>query len=104
MTGGGAAAAPNVMYDLAAPRNFPRLDQTVDAQLVVNDPAAVLLFDTQKVLVRPNAPDDPTFETARWSDSLPKLSRPRSSRPSRTRNTSAPCRGRRTEPTRTISC
>jgi phospholipid/cholesterol/gamma-HCH transport system substrate-binding protein len=73
MTGGGAAAAPNVMYDLAAPRSFPRLDQTVDAQLVVNDPAAVLLFDTQKVLVRPNVPDNPTFENARWSDSLPKL-------------------------------
>jgi phospholipid/cholesterol/gamma-HCH transport system substrate-binding protein len=25
------------------------------------------------VLVRPKAPDNPTFETARWSDSLPKL-------------------------------
>jgi phospholipid/cholesterol/gamma-HCH transport system substrate-binding protein len=73
MTGGGTAVAANVMYDLAAPRNFPHLDQTIDAQLVVNDPAAVLLFDTQKVLVRPDAPHDPTFETARWSDSLPKL-------------------------------
>lgn len=73
MTGGGAAAAPSAIYDLTAPRNFPRLDKSVDAQLVVVDPTAVLLFDTQKVLVRPQTPDDPTFETARWADSLPRL-------------------------------
>lgn len=73
MTGGGAAAAPSVVYDLTAPGNFPGVDKAADAQLVVSDPAAVLLFDTQKVLVRPKASDNPTFETARWSDSLPKL-------------------------------
>jgi phospholipid/cholesterol/gamma-HCH transport system substrate-binding protein len=73
MTGGAAAAAPAVVYDLTAPRAFPRSDKAAKAQLTVAEPTTVLLFDSQKILVRPQAPESPTFETARWSDSLPKL-------------------------------
>lgn len=73
MTGGAAAAAPAVVYDLAAPADFPASDKTPEAQLTIAEPTATLLFDTQRILVRPQAPDEPSFETARWSDSLPKL-------------------------------
>jgi phospholipid/cholesterol/gamma-HCH transport system substrate-binding protein len=73
MTGGAAAAAPPVVYDLTAPREFPPSGKTPEAQLTVAEPTAVLMLDTQKILVRPKAPDDATFETAKWSDSLPKL-------------------------------
>ena len=73
MTGGGAAAAAVVLYDLTAPRAFPPPGKPPQAQLTIAEPAALLLFDSQKILVRPQAPDSPTFETARWSDSLPKL-------------------------------
>ena len=73
MTGGSAAAAPPVVYDLTAPREFPPSDKTPEAQLTIAEPTAVLMLDTQKILVRPKAPDDATFETAKWSDSLPKL-------------------------------
>jgi phospholipid/cholesterol/gamma-HCH transport system substrate-binding protein len=73
MTGGGAAAAPPALYDLSAPRDFPPLAKTADVQLSVNEPTTVLLFDTQKILVRPQAPESSTFESSRWADSLPKL-------------------------------
>ena len=72
MTGGSAAAA-SVVYDLIAPRAFPPASQPPRAQFTIAEPAAILLFDTQKILIRPKAPEDPTFEAARWSDSLPKL-------------------------------
>jgi len=73
MTGGGAAAAAVVVYDLTAPRAFPPAAKPPQAQLTIAEPAALLLFDSQKILVRPQTLDHPTFETARWSDSLPKL-------------------------------
>lgn len=72
MTGGGATP-PTVTFDLAAPSGFAPVAKPQDAQLTIADPSSILMYDTQKVLVHPQAPDDPTFATARWSDSLPKL-------------------------------
>jgi phospholipid/cholesterol/gamma-HCH transport system substrate-binding protein len=73
MTGGGAATTAGAIYDLTAPTSFPPLGKKLGAQLSIGDPSAVLLLDTQKIVVRPQAPDNPSFENARWSDSLPKL-------------------------------
>jgi phospholipid/cholesterol/gamma-HCH transport system substrate-binding protein len=74
MTGGGAAAAAAAVYDLTAPREFPKLDREPSkAQLGVGEPTAVLMIDSQRILVRPDAPKDASFEGARWSDNLPKL-------------------------------
>ena len=72
MTGGGAAAA-TVTYDLTAPRDFPPPTLPAQAQLTIAEPTGVLMLDTQKILVRPKAPADPSFESARWSDTLGKL-------------------------------
>jgi len=72
MTGGGAAAA-TVTYDLTAPREFPPSDKPAAAQLTIAEPTGVLMLDTQKILVRPQPPDHPSFESARWSDTLGKL-------------------------------
>jgi phospholipid/cholesterol/gamma-HCH transport system substrate-binding protein len=72
MTGGGAAAA-TVTYDLTAPRDFPPPSKPAAGQLTIGEPSGVLMLDTQKILVRPKAPDDPSFEAARWSDTLGKL-------------------------------
>ena len=60
-----------MVYDLTAPRTFPASDKAAEA-LAVAEPTAIV-FDTQKILVRPRAPDDPTFANAKWSDNLPKL-------------------------------
>jgi phospholipid/cholesterol/gamma-HCH transport system substrate-binding protein len=73
MTGGGPESAPPVIYDLTAPKTFPAIDKPLADPIVVPDVTTVLLYDTQKVLVRPSGGKDPSFETARWADSLPRL-------------------------------
>jgi len=72
LTGGSAANAPRVVYDLAAPKTFPPLDKP-RGPLNVADPASLLMFETRKILVRPGGNEDPTFTGAEWSDSTPKL-------------------------------
>jgi phospholipid/cholesterol/gamma-HCH transport system substrate-binding protein len=72
LTGGSAANAPRVVYDLAAPKTFPSLDKP-RSPLIVADPASLLMFETRKILVRPGGNEDPTFAGAEWSDSTPKL-------------------------------
>lgn len=73
LTGGGPAAAPPIIYDLTAPRDFPSMKKTPSGQFSIPEPTAVLLFDTQKILVRPSGTEGPTFSNARWSDNIPKL-------------------------------
>ena len=72
LTGGSAANAPRIVYDLAAPKTFPSMD-TPRSPLIVADPASLLMFETRKILVRPGGNEDPTFAGAEWSDSTPKL-------------------------------
>jgi phospholipid/cholesterol/gamma-HCH transport system substrate-binding protein len=70
---GGEKATPAVVYDLAPVRAFPPVEKTAEAQLTIAEPTAVLMLDTQKILVRPQKPESPSFDTAQWADSLPKL-------------------------------
>ncbi len=70
---GGAAKGPAVIYDVTAPRTFPPLDKPAHGQLVVPEPTTLIALDTQKILVRPAAPDTPSFANAQWSDSTSKL-------------------------------
>lgn len=72
MTGGGAAAPPKTIYDLAAPTIFPSVKETSSAQLAVGEPTVTLGLDTQRILVTPQG-DRPGFADAQWSDSIPKL-------------------------------
>jgi phospholipid/cholesterol/gamma-HCH transport system substrate-binding protein len=73
MSGGGPANVPPTVYDLTAPRSFPTAVKAPSGLLAVMDPTAILMFDTQKILVRPSGAEGPTFANARWSDNLPKL-------------------------------
>lgn len=74
MTGAGPAARPSVIASLTAPQDFPAREQPpARSQLVVPEPTALLMFDTQKILTWPNDPDGPNFAGTQWSDSLPKL-------------------------------
>ena len=72
LTGGGAVPKP-IFYDLTAPRDFPNINKTTSAQFSIPEPTAVLMFDTQKILVRPSGTEGPTFSDAKWSDNIPKL-------------------------------
>jgi phospholipid/cholesterol/gamma-HCH transport system substrate-binding protein len=73
LTGSGPAAASPIIYDLTAPHDFPPITKIPSAQLSIPEPTAVLMFDTQKILVRPSGSEGPTFSNAKWSDNIPKL-------------------------------
>jgi phospholipid/cholesterol/gamma-HCH transport system substrate-binding protein len=70
--GGGPTKAPARIYDLSAPHTFPPNDKVASGQLTVPEPSALLLFDTQKILMRLQAEESVALD-AQWSDSLPKL-------------------------------
>jgi len=72
MTGGNSPPG-GAIYDLAAPNAFPAADKRATAQLTIADPSATLLLDTQKIVIRPEPPKSPSFESARWSDTVPRL-------------------------------
>lgn len=73
LTGTGAAPPTPSVYDLAAPTAFPPSDKTIQAQLVVPDPSALLVFDTQKILIHSAAGTYTHVDNAQWADNLPKL-------------------------------
>lgn len=70
--GGGPSKAPARIYDLSAPRAFPPVDKVASGQLAIPEPSAIVLFDTQKILVRPQEEESVALDS-QWSDSLPKL-------------------------------
>jgi phospholipid/cholesterol/gamma-HCH transport system substrate-binding protein len=73
LTGGDTVDAPRIVYDLTAPISFTSLDRRPEGRLTVSEPTSLIMFETRKILVRPGGNEDPTFKTADWSDSTPKL-------------------------------
>ena len=71
MTGGGAPAQ-KVTYDLRAPQNLGIPVKAIKGQLVIPEPTAVAMLETQRMLFSP-AKDFPSFADFLWADSLPKL-------------------------------
>ncbi len=72
MTGGGPAKAPSPMYDLAAPTSFPPL-KTLAGQLTVAEPTAVIMYESQHILLKGKNGGFTFLDDAQWSDSLTKL-------------------------------
>lgn len=73
MTGGEGGNASKVVYDLDVPRNFAALKKQIRGQLVIPEPAAVLMYDTQRILFMPPGSEHPQFANFQWSDSIPKM-------------------------------
>lgn len=73
MTGGARGKSATVFYDLTAPRTFPPTTKARAAQLVIPEPIALVVVDSQNILIRPPPADSPTPPAGQWSDSLPKL-------------------------------
>jgi phospholipid/cholesterol/gamma-HCH transport system substrate-binding protein len=73
LTGGGTPKQGPAIYDLAAPTAFPQIEKTIKVQLVVPDPSAIILFDTQKIIIRTVAGSYSNVDNAQWADNLPKL-------------------------------
>ena len=73
LAGTGAAKQGPTIYDLAAATGFPPSEKIIKAQLVVPDPNALILFDSQKILIRSDAGTYTNIDNAQWADNLPKL-------------------------------
>jgi len=73
LTGASSNAVSPVIYDLGAPRSFPIAPKIPSWQLTVPEPTAVVMYDTQRILVRPSGSEDASFATAKWTDNIPQL-------------------------------
>lgn len=69
---GGKQQGEAHVYDLAPADGFPPIAKRPREQLALPEPTAVLLFDTQNILLRSGAGES-TTANAKWSDNLPKL-------------------------------
>jgi phospholipid/cholesterol/gamma-HCH transport system substrate-binding protein len=76
MTGGGAPKPPPVSYDLSAPK-FPTPEKSpgnaLAMQIALPEPAALVAFETQKLLVAPSPEELKPLEEGQWADSIPRL-------------------------------
>jgi len=73
LAGTGTPAPGPAVYDLAAAADFPASEKAIKGQLVVPDPNAIILFDSQKILTRSGEGTYGTVANAQWADNLPKL-------------------------------
>ena len=73
LAGTGAAKQGPTIYDLAAATGFAPGEKAIKAQLIVPDPNALILFDSQKILIRSDAGTYTSIDNAQWPDNLPKL-------------------------------
>jgi phospholipid/cholesterol/gamma-HCH transport system substrate-binding protein len=73
MTGGAAAKTRLATYDLTAPSTFPPAEKVPEAQLVIPDPTALSVLDSEKILTRSAAGVSSSLPDAQWSDTVPKL-------------------------------
>ena len=67
----GSSSVPT--FDLTAPREFPRHAGGGRGQLVVNEPGALAILDTDRIVVRPGGGQVAQLAGAQWADRLPKL-------------------------------
>ncbi|MBS0246984.1 MAG: membrane integrity-associated transporter subunit PqiC [Proteobacteria bacterium] len=72
--GGGlfSKAAPPA-FDLTAAHDFPHLTRAPRGQLVIAEPTALAGYESEKIVVRPNAVEAAQMGDAQWQDRLPKL-------------------------------
>jgi phospholipid/cholesterol/gamma-HCH transport system substrate-binding protein len=73
LTGTGTPKAGPAIYDLASATTFPQIDKPIKVQLIVPDPNAIILFDSQKILLRNGEGTYTNINNAQWADNLPKL-------------------------------
>ena len=65
--------APPPAFDIAAAQSFPRYSGKARGQLIISEPTALAVLDSEKIVVRPGPGETATFSDAQWQDRLPKL-------------------------------
>jgi cholesterol transport system auxiliary component len=69
----GMLTRPLPTYDLTAPRAFPRHVGPPRGQLIVVEPTALSILDSERIVVRPSPVEVGYLQDAQWSDRLPRL-------------------------------
>ena len=64
---------PPPTFDIAAAQSFPRRSGSARGQLIITEPTALAVLDSEKIVVRPGPGETATFGDAQWQDRLPKL-------------------------------
>jgi phospholipid/cholesterol/gamma-HCH transport system substrate-binding protein len=72
LTGGKTAPEPTT-YDLSPPTTFANIPAIPDKQLAIATPTAVIILDTQRIVVQSADGVAPAFPDARFADNLPAL-------------------------------
>jgi cholesterol transport system auxiliary component len=67
----GTSAPPT--FNLTAAQDFPRRSGPPRGQLIIGEPTALAILDSEKIVVRPAAGEFAYLGGAQWSDRLPKL-------------------------------
>jgi phospholipid/cholesterol/gamma-HCH transport system substrate-binding protein len=73
LTGTGTPKQGPAVYDLTAATSFPQIEKPIKVQLVVPDPNAIIVYDSQKILTRNPEGVYANVSDAQWADNLPKL-------------------------------
>jgi phospholipid/cholesterol/gamma-HCH transport system substrate-binding protein len=73
LTGTGTPKQGPAIYDLSAATSFPPIEKPIKVQLVVPDPNAIIVYDSQKILTRNPQGVYANVNDAQWADNLPKL-------------------------------
>ncbi|HZP70732.1 MAG TPA: ABC-type transport auxiliary lipoprotein family protein [Pseudolabrys sp.] len=73
LVGTGTAKQGPAIYDLVAASGFPKIEKQIKARLVIPDPNAIIVFDSQKILIRKADGTYTNIDNAQWADNLPKL-------------------------------
>jgi cholesterol transport system auxiliary component len=60
-------------FDLTAAQDFPRRSGPARGQLIVGEPTALAILDSEKIVVKPAQGEVAYLGSAQWSDRLPKL-------------------------------
>lgn len=70
---GCATSAPVATFDLTAPHQFPPHRSAARGQLIIPEPTALAILDTERIVVRPDGERVAQLAGAQWIDRLPKL-------------------------------
>lgn len=64
---------PPDTYDITAPTSFPGLRGGSRAQILILEPSALKVLDSQKIVIKPADPVVEYLAKSQWSDRLPKV-------------------------------
>lgn len=70
---GSLFSRPPATFDLTAAQTFPRHSGSARGQLIIAEPTALAILDSEKIVVRPAKGELGYLGGTQWSDRLPKL-------------------------------